>query len=145
MYTATGNRRKCPRFEKQVKLSVCRLQYPMTDVEMKTAYTCNVSETGLCFTCGEVYDNGTVLQLVVELLGWQHYLHTTAALVDPKIASKPLTAVGEVVWSKEPTDEEEEYTVGVEFKDIYEDDLRAFKQYLGKMLEKANQQDRAGL
>jgi Tfp pilus assembly protein PilZ len=108
----------------------------MTNVGMKTAYTNNVSETGLCFTTDELFKNGTILQLVVELMGWQHYLRTTAAIVDVASASKPLTAVAEVVWSKKITDERERYAVGVQFKDIYEDDLHAFKTYLRKMLDK---------
>lgn len=134
--TAGKCRRKSPRIDKQVKLSISRLQYPMTDVEMKIGYTSNVSETGLCFTTDELFKNGTILQIIVEFMGWQHYLRTTTALVDVDSVSKPLTAVAEVVWSKKITDEEERYAVGVQFKDIYEDDLHAFKTYLRKMLDK---------
>ena len=129
-------RRKSSRIDKQVKLSVGRLQYPMTGMDMKIGYTGNVSETGLCFTTDELFKNGTVLQLVVELVGWQHYLRTTAAIIDEETASKPLTAVAEVVWSKKLTDNEEKYAVGVLFKDIYEDDLQAFKKYLERMIDK---------
>ncbi|MGB5685496.1 MAG: PilZ domain-containing protein [Candidatus Electrothrix sp.] len=135
--TITGKcRRKSPRIDKQVKLSVGTLQYPMTNVDMKIGYTSNVSETGLCFTTDELFKNGTILQLVVELVGWQHYLRTTAAILDVETVSKPLTAVAEVVWSKKLTDNEEKYAVGILFKDIYEDDLQAFKKYLGRMLDK---------
>ena len=108
----------------------------MTNAAKKTGYTCNVSESGLCFTTNELFNNGTILQISVELMGWQHYLRTTAALVDVQSVAKPLTAVAEVVWSKKITDEEERYAVGVQFKDIYEDDLHAFKTYLRKMLDK---------
>ncbi|MCI5221562.1 MAG: PilZ domain-containing protein [Candidatus Electrothrix sp. AR4] len=130
-------RRKSPRIEKQVKLSVSKLQYPMTNAEMKTALTGNVSQTGLCFTTDELYKNGTMLQLVIELQGWQHFIQNTSAIVDTSIAVKPLTAVAEVIWSKKISDEQR-YTVGVLFKDIYEDDLQAFKKYLGRMLDKKN-------
>jgi len=129
-------RRKSARIDKQVKLSVGTLQYPMTSVDMKIGYTSNVSETGLCFTTDELFKNGAVLQLVVELVGWQHYLRSTAAIIDVETVSKPLTAVAEVVWSKKLTANEEKYAVGVLFKDIYEDDLQAFKKYLGRMLDK---------
>lgn len=117
-------------------MSVSRLQYPMTNVGATIGYTSNVSETGLCFTTDELFKNGTILQLVVELIGWQHYLRSTAALVDVQSVAKPLTAVAEVVWSKKMTDEGERYAVGVQFKDIYEDDLHAFTTYLRKMLDK---------
>ncbi|WP_446008388.1 PilZ domain-containing protein [Candidatus Electrothrix sp.] len=136
VYTTGNCRRKTPRLDKQVKLSIGRLQYPMTNVGMKTGYTTNVSETGLCFTTDELFKNGTILQLVVELMGWQYYLRTTAAIVDTQSIAKPLTAVAEVVWSKKMTDQGEKYAVGVQFKDIYEDDLQAFKTYLRKVLDK---------
>lgn len=131
-------RRKSPRIDKQVKLSVSKLQYPMTNAVVKAAVTGNVSETGLCFTTDVLYKNGTMLHLVIEFRGWQHYLQNTTAIVDAHAASKPLTAVSEVVWSKKRSDEkiykDNSYIVGVLFKDIYEDDLRAFKKYLGMML-----------
>ncbi len=136
LYTTEKCRRESPRVDKQVKLSINRLQYPMTNVGMKTGYTSNVSETGLCFTTDELLKNGTILQLAVELMGWQHYLRTTAAIVDVESVAKPLTAVAEVVWSKKMTDEGKRYAVGVQFRDIYEDDLQAFKTYLRKMLDK---------
>ncbi|CAK8720511.1 PilZ domain-containing protein [Candidatus Electrothrix aarhusensis] len=129
-------RRSSRRVNKQVKLSISKLQYPMTNVDVKVGYTSNVSETGLCFTTDELFKNGAILQLVVELVGWQHYLRTTAAIIDVQTASKPLTAVAEVVWSKKMTDNEEKYAVGVQFKDIYEDDLQAFKKFLRRMLDK---------
>ncbi|MCI5161789.1 MAG: PilZ domain-containing protein [Candidatus Electrothrix sp. AX5] len=129
-------RRSSRRVNKQVKLSISKLQYPMTNVDVKVGYTSNVSETGLCFTTDELFKNGAILQLVVELVGWQHYLRTTAAIIDVQTASRPLTAVAEVVWSKKLTDNEEKYAVGVQFKDIYEDDLQAFKKFLRRMLDK---------
>ena len=138
VYTTDNCRRKSPRFDKQVKLTVGKLEYPMTNVDMKLGYTSNVSETGLCFTSDELFENGTILQLVIELVGWQHYLRTTSAIIDADTVSKPLTAIAEVVWSKKLRDNEEMYTVGVLFRDIYEDDLQAFKKYLGKMLDKKN-------
>ena len=136
VYTTDNCRRKSPRFDKQVKLTVGKLAYPMTNVDMRVGYTSNVSETGLCFTSDELFENGTILQLVIELVGWQHYLRSTSAILDADTVSKPLTAIAEVVWSKKLSDNEEMYTVGVLFRDIYEDDLQAFKKYLGKMLGK---------
>ena len=136
VYTTGKCRRKSQRFDKQVKLTVGKLEYPMTNVDMKIGYTSNVSETGLCFTSNELFKNGTILQLVVELVGWQHYLQTTSAILNSDTVSKPLTAIAEVVWSKKLTDGKEKYAVGVLFKDIYEDDLHAFKKYLRKMLDK---------
>jgi hypothetical protein len=116
-------------------LLVTRLQYPMTNLEAKSASTKNLSEKGLCFTANELYETGTILQLAVDLRGWQHYLNNIRSIVDTSSAYKPLTAVAEVMWSRELTEEEGKgYEMGVQFKDIYEDDLMAFKQYLDRLL-----------
>ncbi|MCI5146201.1 MAG: hypothetical protein D3923_11895 [Candidatus Electrothrix sp. AR3] len=132
-------RRECPRVCRQVTLQVTKLQYPMTDLEAKPATTKDMAETGLCFRTEELYDNGTVLQLAIDLRGWHHYLQTTATIVDASVLSRPLTAIAEVIWAKElPQDEEGGYNIGVRFKDIYEDDLLAFKKYLERLLEITN-------
>lgn len=125
--------RECPRLERQANLLVTRLQYPMTNLEAKPAVTKNLAENGLCFTAAELYEPGTVLQLVVDLRGWQHYLNNIKAIVDTGTPFRPLTAIAEVIWAQQ-LPEEKRYDIGVRFKDIYEDDLRAFKQYLNKRL-----------
>lgn len=111
---------------------VTKLQYPMTNLEAKPATTKNLAENGLCFTAEELYEPGTILQLSVHLHGWQHYLNSIIAILDAGTASKPLTAIAEVVWAQQ-LQEEEKYDIGVRFKDIYVDDLRAFKKYLEKL------------
>jgi hypothetical protein len=133
--TESPCRRQCPRVFREVMLLVTRLQYPMTNLEAKSASTKNLSEKGLCFFANELYEAGSILQLAVDLRGWQHYLNNIRSIVDTSSAYKPLTAVAEVMWSRELTEEEGKgYEMGVQFKDIYEDDLMAFKQYLDRLL-----------
>ena len=127
------NRRICPRIERQASLLVTRLQYPMTNLETKSAITKNLAERGLCFTADELYEPGSILQLAVDLKGWQHYLNNIIAVLDTGSASRPLTAIAEVIWAQQ-LPEDESYEIGVRFKDIYEDDLQAFKKYLEKLL-----------
>lgn len=129
--------RECPRLERQANLLVTRLQYPMTNLEAKPAVTKNLAENGLCFTATELYEPGTVLQLVIDLRGWQHYLNNIKSIVDTGTPFKPLTAIAEVIWVQH-LPEEDRYDIGVRFKDIYEDDLRAFKQFLNKLLNQGN-------
>ncbi len=125
-------RREHPRVERQASLLVTKLQYPMTNLEAKPALTKNLAENGLCFTADEPYEPGTILQLAIHLQGWQHYLNSIIAILDAGTASKPLTAIAEVVWTQQ-LQGEDKYDIGVRFKDIYEDDLRAFKKYLEKL------------
>lgn len=128
----TDNRRKSPRLERQASLLVTKLQYPMTNLEAKPAVTKNLAEHGLCFTASELYEPGSILQLAIDLRGWQHYLNNVIAVLDTGSMSKPLTAIAEVIWAQHLPDEEL-YEIGVRFKDIYEDDLQAFKKYLAKL------------
>ncbi len=114
---------------------VSMLQYPMVDVEEKQAVTSDMAEKGICFQTTEHYEQGSTLKLAINLYGWQNYLQSTASLLDAETMSKPLTAIGEVVWSRE-LDSKGGYEVGIEFKDIYEDDLKAFKKYLALVLSK---------
>jgi hypothetical protein len=135
MVDATAQcRRECPRVDRQASLLVTKLQYPMTNLEAKPATTKNLAENGLCFTADELYEPGTILQLSVHLHGWQHYLNSIIAILDTGTVNKPLTAIAEVVWAQQ-LPEEDKYDIGVRFKDIYEDDLRAFKKYLEKLFK----------
>jgi hypothetical protein len=134
----TENRRKAPRLERQAALLVTKLQYPMTNLEAKPAITKNLAEHGLCFTAGELYEPGSILQLAIDLRGWQQYLNNIIAVLDTGSVSKPLTAIAEVIWAQQLHDEEQ-YEIGVRFKDIYEDDLKAFKQYLAKLFSQQEQ------
>jgi hypothetical protein len=127
-------RREHQRVDREASLMVTKLQYPMTNLEAKPAITKNLAENGLCFSTDELYEPGTILQLSVHLHGWQHYLNSIIAILDAGTASKPLTAIAEVVWTQHFEDEGK-YDIGVRFKDIYEDDLRAFKKYLEKLFK----------
>ncbi|CAK8714553.1 MAG: PilZ domain-containing protein [Candidatus Electronema aureum] len=127
-------RRETPRIERNAALMVTKLQYPMTNLIAKPATTKNLAENGLCFTAEDLYEPGTILQLSVDLRGWQHYLNNIISILDAGTASRPLTAIAEVVWAQH-LPEEEMYDIGVRFKDIYEDDLRAFKKYLEKLFK----------
>jgi len=122
-------RRDFPRIPKQATMTVRRLEYPMTNVETKTAITKDLAQLGVCFTSSELYEPGAVLNLDIDLRGWQHYLQNTASILDAATMSKPLTAIAEVVWSKKLS-ADQGYEIAVRFKDIYEDDLQAFHKYL---------------
>ncbi len=135
---AVKNRRESPRVDRQASLLVTKLQYPMINLQAQPAVTKNLAEQGLCFITDELYEPGSILQLVIDLRGWQQYLNNIVAIIDTGSVSKPLTAIAEVIWVQQLEDEKN-YEIGVRFKDIYEDDLKAFKKYLEKLF--SNQED----
>ena len=128
-------RRDFPRISRRAAVTVSKLEYPVSDVQAKPADIKDVSREGVCFITTELYQPGTMLNLAIELRGWQHYLRTTTSIVDAATMSKPLTAIAEVVWNKRLAPGCG-YEVGVRFKDIYEDDLQAFHEYLSKIFGK---------
>ena len=129
------DKREFPRIPKNVTMSVKRLQYPMANVDAEPAITKDVTSMGVCFITSELYEPGSLLSIDVDLRGWQQYLQNVFSIIDADTITKPLTAIAEVVWSKELPGEQG-YKVGIRFKDIYEDDLHALQKYLTKILEK---------
>ena len=91
--------------------------------------TKNIAEQGVCFTSPSPYADGTVLSMKIDLQGWQLFLKTVLSIIDDNTEIKPLTAVGRVMWSRE-VPSGEGYEIGVKFTDIFEDDYKAFTQYL---------------
>jgi hypothetical protein len=90
---------------------------------------------GICFITAESYEPGILLNLDIDLRGWQQYLQNVFSIIDADTITKPLTAIAEVVWSKKMPGQQG-YKVGVRFQDIYEDDLLALQKYFAKITEK---------
>ncbi len=135
----TGDeRREFPRLPKEVSVKIKKLEYPMTD-DTVSAITRDLAETGARFATPELYQPGTMLNLEVELRGWQHHLQGITSIVDADTMSKPLSIIAEVMWSKE-CPEDNCYEVGVRFNDIYENDYKAFKTYMTNVTEKLKEQ-----
>lgn len=128
------DKREFPRVPKNVTIVVKRLEYPLTSAKPNPAITKDVAGRGLCFVSTEAYEPGCLLCLEIELRGWQQYLQNVFSIVDAATVSKPLTAIGEVVWSKQLSSNKG-YRVGVCFQDIYEDDRKAFQKYLAKITD----------
>ncbi|MEN8189177.1 MAG: PilZ domain-containing protein [Thermodesulfobacteriota bacterium] len=129
-----SDNRKFQRVPKKVTMTVKKLEYPVSGNSGEPAMTKNMANRGVCFNTAESYENGTLLNLEIDLRGWQHYLKNVFSIVDAATVTKPLTAIAEVAWSKK-LGKGEGYEIGVRFTDIYEDDYQAFQRYLNKMVE----------
>jgi len=128
-HSTDQDKRRFLRVPKETVVTVSRLEYPLTNATAEPATTKNMSGKGICFTAPTLYQPNTLLNLQIELRGWQQHLHNVASIVDAASLTKPLTAIAEVIWSRElPGTQECE--VGVCFKDIYADDYHAFIKYL---------------
>lgn len=131
--TSRHDKRQFLRIPQEADVAVSQLQYPMTG-NMVEATAKNLSEDGICFSTSTLFEKNTYVNLEIDLLGWQNYRQNVSSIVDTSSLTKPLTAIGVVVWSQ-PINGNKEYEIGVRFHDIYEDDLRAFSTYLRDITE----------
>ena len=137
-YSGEHDKRQYLRIATDTVVKVSRLEYPTTSMPTETANTKDMSEKGICFTAPTLYQQGTLMNLKIELRGWQQYLHNVASIVDVALLTKPLTAIAEVRWSKKLPGGRK-YEIGVCFKDIYEDDYQAFMKYLEQLITRNKQ------
>lgn len=131
-HSTDSEKRQFLRLPKETSVTVNRLEYPLTNARAEPVTAKNLSGNGICFTSPTKYQPNTLLDLKIELRGWQQHLHNISSIIDAATLTKPLTAIGEVMWSKE-LPQGEGYEVGVFFKDIYEDDYRAFLKYMERI------------
>ena len=129
------DRRGSPRIPKEVSIEINSLAYPLPEVPREEGSCKNIATGGIGFTVPSPYEPKALLSLKIFLKGWQHHKRDVASIVDASAATAPLTAIAEVVWSKQLSDDPK-YQVGAKFLDIYEDDYVAFKKHLGNILKK---------
>ena len=122
-------KRKFPRIPKEVSINIKKLTYPMQEGHGESGTGKNIGENGICFFTPTSYKPKTMLSLEIRLTGWQRHKKNVSSILDHSKAKAPLTAIGEVVWSKKVMGRSG-YEVGIKFVDIYEDDLKALKKHL---------------
>ena len=135
LHSTDDDKRRHLRVPKETSLTVNRLEYPLTNAAAEPATIKDISANGLCFIGPTLYEPGTLLNLTIELRGWQQYLHNVISIINAASLTKPLAAIAEVVWSKELSGTQG-CEVGVSFKDIYADEYQAFTKYMGKITNK---------
>ena len=89
----------------------------------------DIGRDGVCFQSPDPFAVQDMLSLKIHLLGWQRHQTSLLSILDDATAAAPLTAVAEVIWCK-PSADESGYDVGARFRDIYEDDYKAFLKHL---------------
>jgi len=125
------DQRKIHRIPKQVPVSVTKLSYPMTTADGEPGLGTDISLGGIRFLSPVPYEIGAILSLKIELAGWQGYRKPHSLFVD-MAAEEPFSAVGEVVWCREPN-ERLAFEIGIKFVNVYDEDLRALERYLNAL------------
>lgn len=131
---AGEDKRGFPRIPKEVSIQIKNLAYPLPEGHQEEGACKNIAIGGIGFTVPSPYEPKSLLSLEVYLKGWRHHKKDVSSIVDPPAATAPLTAIAEVVWSRQLSDNPK-YEVGAKFLDTYEDDYVAFKKHLGNILK----------
>jgi hypothetical protein len=122
--------RQFARIPKEVKVEVNELTYPLPKGPGEVVKSKDISPVGVCFVSPTLYKKGTILTVNVHLPGWQRHKKNLTALLDDDALAKPLSVIAEVVWSKKGK-KGAGYDVGVNFRDINDDDYQAIIKALG--------------
>ena len=123
-----NEKRQYPRISKKVPVHVQKLVYPFPDSQGASGTGRDISLGGIRFDSEIPIDPGTVVNLKIEIAGWNELKRPYSMMRD--ISSEtPLSVIGEVVWCRRDPGSEE-FEVGVAFNNIYEDDYRALVKYM---------------
>ncbi len=123
-----SDKRKFPRISRNIDIEVSKLTFPFTDAVTKKEASVDIGGNGIRFITAESYEPKTIINLKINIIGWEGFKKPFSKLVD--ITSDAyLRAVGEVVWCNEST-ENDGYELGIKFTNIYEDDYKALMRYL---------------
>jgi len=134
MTQESTNRRNVIRIPKQFPVEIKKLEYPIQDSQGEVGAVKNIAENGVCLIVSKNYPPKSPISLKIDLKGWRRYLRSASTFVNNAFDTEPMTAIAEVVWSKEVSGTGE-YEIGVSFLDIYKDEYDALLKYLA-VLEK---------
>ncbi len=128
-------RRKFSRIDKNF-----RLEYKLMDLSKAESFFVkskvkNISANGLLLESEKQYDIGDLIQLKVYIMGIEKE-KTGFFKYDQTAISEPMTILARVVRIEE-IKKNKLYDIGVEFKNIYEDDSDALVTYINKNILKS--------
>jgi len=122
------DKRKFTRISRNIDIEISQLTFPLSDVVTKKGTSINIGGNGIRFTSSEPFDPQTILNLKINIIGWEGFKKPFSKFINLS-SDSCLGAVGEVVWCNE-SPENDGYELGVKFTNIYEDDYKALMRYL---------------
>ncbi|SDN60633.1 PilZ domain-containing protein [Desulfonauticus submarinus] len=121
------DRRRYFRLPKNYKVKVSLLRYPLGNQKWYEVHSLDIGKGGvrLIFPCK--LDKGDKLQIKIRVPSLNKF-HPSFFKVFEVETEQELVALGEVIWIGEK--KIDGYEVGVKFIDVFEDDLRALRDFL---------------
>ena len=123
------NKRQFPRISRTIEVEVSELTYPFTDAVFNKGDSIDIGSNGIRFHTADQYEPGAMLNLKINITGWESYKKPFSKLIDISSGISRLTVVAEVVWCHQDRDDKR-HELGVKFLNIYEDDYQALMRFL---------------
>jgi hypothetical protein len=123
------DQRQSSRLIEQIDIRVKKLTYPLPEGDGELASAKNIGKQGICFESGTAYEMETLLCLKIHWFGWQRHKKSLLSVLDEDSISAPLSVIAEVVWCR-PGRSSGRFETGVRFRDVYEDDYKAFLNHI---------------
>ena len=128
-------RRKFSRIDKNFRLEYKLMDLSKAESIFVKSKVKNISANGLLLESEKQYDIGDLIQLKVYIMGIEKE-KTGFFKYDQTAISEPMTILARVVRIEE-IKKNKLYDIGVEFKNIYEDDSDALVTYINKNILKS--------
>ncbi|WP_462323614.1 PilZ domain-containing protein [Desulfoplanes sp.] len=133
MTASEKDRRKFKRLSKQYKMELSEFTFPLTDMVPFEVTGVDISEGGLAVRCSDHFQTGQKVQVKICIPRLNKY-HPGFFKVFENDLGQYITAVAEIVWSRHG-EGGEAVMLGLEFVDVYEDDLKALNNLIRDGLE----------
>ncbi len=126
------DRRKYPRLYKSFKVEIRKLEFPIKSQKLIKTKCLNISAGGMSLKVTEPFKVDDTVQVFIYIIGvskfHNSYFKRFEAITDQKISG-----IGKVVRVNRLG---EEFELGIEFVDVYEDDWKALYDFICTELNK---------
>ncbi len=123
MSTDERERRQFVRLTRQFRIEISPLTFPLSDVRPVEVTGVDISEGGVAVQCSQEFGVGEKVQVRIYIPKLHKY-HPGFLKVFDHDLGQYIMAVAETAWCRRGSGQDE-YILGLEFVDVYEDDLQA--------------------
>lgn len=125
-------RRKFERLSKHYRMELSAFTFPLTNMRPFEVTGIDISTGGLAVRCLRRFDQGEKVQVKIFIPGFNKY-HPGFFKVFESDVGQYFTVVAEIAWVRQD-ESKGSYLLGLEFLDIYEDDLTALHNLIRNAL-----------
>lgn len=133
MHEDGKERRQFARLPRQFKMEISSFTFPLSKMRPFEVTGIDISEGGVAVRCPKEFTRGEQVQVKINIPKLNKF-HPGFFKVFENDLGQYITAVAEIAWIS-PDPEQGDCILGLEFVDVYEDDLRALHNLIRNGLE----------